>query len=191
MHKSTKWLIGMIGLIVLMPLLSTMLPQVDPSEETSILHFYLALHILGVVLFLGNIIVTGIWMYLAEKTKNISVINFSVKAVNWMDVFFTAPGVALILLTGFLQAPHFGGIYSQSWMVMGITLFSLSGLIWIIFLIPDQNRLIKISEGVDVEKRKLPKSFFKILHRWYLWGIIAIILPLITVLDMALKPKFW
>ena len=190
MHKSTKWLIGVVVLIFLMGPLSQALPKA-PREENLFLHdFYKSLHILGAVLFLGNIIITGIWMFLAEKTKNISVIQFAIKAVNWMDVFFTAPGAALILLSGLLQAPHHGGVYSQGWILAGLILFSLSGVILFVFLIPDQHRLISLSSQLT-KGGKLSSKFFQILHRWYFWGIIATILPLISLVIMILKPKLW
>lgn len=191
MHKSTKWLIAMIVVIFLMPALSTILPA-SSREESMYLHdLYKSLHILGAILFLGNIIITGIWMYLAERSKIVPVIQFATKAVNWMDVFFTAPGAALVLLTGLLQAPHHGGLYTQSWILAGLILFSLSGVIWLLFLIPDQHRLIRLSNEDITKDGKLPKKFFKILHRWYFWGIIATILPLISLVIMVLKPKLW
>lgn len=74
---------------------------------------------------------------------------------------------------------------------MGIILFSLSGIIWIGFLVPDQNRLILLSEKIQTKEGKLPGKFLKVLHRWYFWGVIATILPLITVLVMTLKPNLW
>lgn len=75
MHKSTKWLIGMVFVIFLMGPLSAVLPKAS-REESILLHdLYKSLHILGAILFLGNIIITGIWMFLAEKSKNASVVQ--------------------------------------------------------------------------------------------------------------------
>lgn len=190
MHKSTKWLIGMVILILLMGPLTAILPKTSREESIYLHDFYKILHVIGAVLFLGNIIITGIWMFLAEKSKNAGVIQFAIIAVNWMDVFFTAPGAALILLSGLLQAPHHGGLYTQSWILAGLILFSLSGVIWLIFLIPDQHRLITLSSQLT-KTGKLPTKFFKVLHKWYFWGIIATILPLISLVIMVLKPKLW
>lgn len=184
MHTSTKWLVAMIVLIFFMPALASILPKAS-REEFALLHdFYKSLHILGAVLFLGNIIITGVWMAVAEKSKDSKVLQFATKAVNWMDVFFTAPGAALILLTGLIQAPHHGGVYKESWILAGLVLFSLSGLVWILLLVPAQDKLIKLSVNPN-------KKFYETLHRWYFWGIIAIILPLISLLMMVFKPKLW
>lgn len=192
MHRSTKWLIAIIAIIFLMPLVAFLIPEVKPRDEAIIPHdIYKSLHVLGAVLFLGNIIITGVWMFLAEKSKSVTNLQFAARAVNWMDVFFTAPGAALILLTGIVQASHHGGLYTQSWITAGLILFSLSGIVWLLSLIPDQHRLIKLSEDDAIKGGKLPKKFFEILHRWYFWGIIAIILPLFTLLLMVFKPKLW
>ncbi len=181
----------MIVVIFLMPPLSTILPTASREESVYLHDFYKFLHILGAVLFLGNIIITGIWMYLAERSKKVPVIQFATKAVNWMDVFFTAPGAVLVLLTGLLQAPHHSGIYTQSWILTGLILFSLSGVVWLLFLIPDQSRLIKLSSEELTKNSNLSKKFFMVLRRWYFWGIIATALPLISLAIMVLKPKLW
>ena len=162
MHKSTRILILLVVLIVLMPVLSRILP-VAGDEDSTPHNIYLFLHVLGAVLFLGNIIITGIWMFLAEKSRSISIIQFATRAINWMDVFFTAPGVALLLLGGLMLAPSHGGLYKQSWIIVGMGLFSLSGIIWLIFLIPDQHRLISLSNESLIKKDKLSEKFFKVL----------------------------
>ncbi|HPH07259.1 MAG TPA: DUF2269 family protein, partial [Methylotenera sp.] len=48
------------------------------------------IHILGVVLFLGNIIITGWWKVMADNTKNAQVIAFAQRQVTLTDYVFTA-----------------------------------------------------------------------------------------------------
>ena len=61
-------------------------------------------HMLGVVLFLGNIIVTGFWKAIADRTGNPAVIAFAQRLVTLTDWIFTAGGVALVLAGGFGMA---------------------------------------------------------------------------------------
>ncbi|MGH8119665.1 MAG: DUF2269 family protein [Gammaproteobacteria bacterium] len=56
-----------------------------------------SLHILGAVIFLGNIIVTGWWKVMADRTKNPKVIAFAQRQVTMTDFVFTAGGAAIIL----------------------------------------------------------------------------------------------
>ena len=55
-------------------------------------------HLFGVSLFLGNIIVTGEWKVLADRTGEPRVIAYAQRLVTLTDWIFTAGGVALILI---------------------------------------------------------------------------------------------
>ncbi|MFW5449959.1 MAG: DUF2269 family protein [Methylophagaceae bacterium] len=145
------------------------------------------LHILGVVLFLGNIIVTGIWMFLATRTKNQQIIHFSAKATHWMDVFFTGPGAILILANGLWMSTNWGpppfGFLNIGWLLISLALFVLSGVIWF-YLIYLQECLIQATLDDD----RYLSEFKPLIIRWYLWGSMAIILPLVSMSLMVLKP---
>jgi uncharacterized membrane protein len=148
------------------------------------------LHIFGVVIFLGNIIVTGVWMLWAERDGRKATLSFAANAVNWADVFFTAPGILLILAGGLMMAPRWGGV-TTSWIAIGLGLFALSGVLWVCFLVRYQDRLIQLSAGPSQPETALPDAFFRVLHKWYVWGVIATVLPLVSLIVMVLKPRFW
>ncbi|MFZ0571871.1 MAG: DUF2269 family protein, partial [Rhodomicrobium sp.] len=96
-------------------------------------------HMLGIVLFLGNIIVTGVWKVAADRTKNPEVIAFAQRLVTLTDWVFTVGGVILILIGGNGMAFVAGyGLTSTSWLVWGQALFAASGAIWLAILIPVQ-----------------------------------------------------
>ena len=59
-----------------------------------------SLHILGAVAFLGNIIITGWWKVMADRTGDARIIAFAQRQVTLTDFVFTAGGAALILATG-------------------------------------------------------------------------------------------
>jgi uncharacterized membrane protein len=186
MHSSTKWLIVEISIIsVVLALLGlTGYPLLLPYE------WHKLLHIFGAVIFLGNIIVTGVWMVLAEQNKERMTLHFASKVVNWADVLFTAPGVLLVLANGLIMATRWGGI-GTSWIAVALGSFILSGIVWVLFLLKYQNRLIQLSSNPVVSGEQLPEMFFQVLHRWYFWGIVATILPLISLILMVVKPGFW
>ncbi len=187
MHTSTKWLLGEIAIIgVIITLLNiTGHPQFLPYQ------WHKLLHIAGAILFLGNIIVTAVWLVLAEQTRNQATLHFAAKAVNWADVFFTAPGVLLILANGQILARVAWGGFSASWIVLALGLFIVSGIVWIGFLVRLQHRLIQLSAQSASSGAPLPDAFFRVLHFWYIAGIIATILPLLSLLLMVLKPEVW
>jgi uncharacterized membrane protein len=85
---------------------------------------WLSLHVLGVVLFLGNIIVTMVWKVLADRTKGPSVIAYAQRLVTTTDIAFTATGVVLIVVSGQVMAEDFGGVFGgPAWLTIGWLLF--------------------------------------------------------------------
>ena len=102
-------------------------------------HWHLLMHVVGAVIFVGNILVTAAWMALAQRTGNPSVLMFAARAVNRADLLFTGPGVVLVLLNGLaLAADRWGGwtgFYEVSWIVAALALFALSGVVWVGFLL--------------------------------------------------------
>ena len=155
--------------------------------------WHVFLHIAGAVVFLGNIIVTGVWMLLAERTRSIPVIHFSAKAVIRADFLFTLPGVLLLVMNGLVMVvARWGGwdaFHQVSWITIALALFIASGVIWLGILIPVQHRMAVFSDPLDYPDAP-PSQFFSAIHRWYFWGGLAIALPLCSLYLMVHKPGF-
>ena len=151
------------------------------------------LHIAGAVVFLGNIIVTAAWMLMAERTRSVNVVHFSAKAVMRADLLFTLPGVLLILMNGLAMVlDRWGGLaafHELSWISAALALFTASGVIWVGLLIPVQHRMAVFSDPSDYPD-SLPSEFFSALRRWYVWGAVAIALPVCSLYLMVTKPTF-
>jgi len=181
MHRSTRWLMGEIVFLVVVAstLGSFSYPLIVAYD------WYLFLHLFGVVLFVGNMVVTGAWMFLAERNGETSVLRFASRVVNWADVAFTAPGVILIVIGGLtISNNRWGGPLATGWLMAGATLFLASGVVWIAFLIRYQDRMIRLTEGSEAG---LPKEFYSVLHKWYFWGAVATILPIAASIFMVVK----
>jgi uncharacterized membrane protein len=185
MHKSSKWLIWEICIVILIVVLLGILghPLILTYE------WHKLLHILGAVLLLGNIIITAVWMLMAERTNNYHVMRFAAKTVNWADVFFTVPGIFLLITNGDILSEQWGGVFRAGWITLSLSIFVISGVIWMGFLLRYQHRLIKLSHAAHDDK--LTPDFFMVLHKWYLGGAIATVLPLISLVLMFLKPTVW
>ena len=149
------------------------------------------LHIAGAVVFLGNIIVTAAWMFMAERTQSVNVIHFSAKAVIRADLLFTLPGVLLVLLNGLVMVfARWGGwnaLHELSWISVALALFTASGVIWVGVLIPVQHRMAVFSDPSDYPNSP-PPQFFSALRRWYFGGALAIALPICSLYLMVNKP---
>ncbi|WP_207384446.1 DUF2269 family protein [Legionella parisiensis] len=146
------------------------------------------LHIFGVVLFLGNIIVTAFWKTLADFSKDWRIIAFSQKLVTYTDIFFTTIGVLIIAISGILMAKHYTNYLHIKWIVWGISLFIASGVIWLSLLIPLQIKLHQIAKQFK-NHQKVPDDYWRLEKSWMIFGIIATILPLMNLYWMVFKPN--
>jgi uncharacterized membrane protein len=185
LHTSTKWLLAEIVVISLV----ITLVNIAGYPLLFSYQWHKLLHIFGAVIFVGNIIVTAVWMAMAEQSRQKATLHFASKVVNWADVFFTAPGVLLTLANGQILATAAWGGLSASWLALAFGLFILSGIVWVGFLVRYQNRLIQLSAEPAGAGEPLPEAFFQVLHHWYAAGIVATVLPLISMVLMVFKPQ--
>ena len=143
------------------------------------------LHIVGVVLFLGNIIVTGWWKNMADRTKNPQIIAFAQRQVTLTDWIFTAGGSVILTIAGVLNV-HTSWSYSMKWLQWGIGMFVLSAIIWVVILIPTQIKQAKMA-SIFAETGVITEYYWKLCWRWNVWGALAVIIPLTTVYFMTFK----
>lgn len=143
------------------------------------------LHVLSACLFLGNVVVSGTWAAFAERTRNYEVIAFSNRLVLITDGLFTLTGALLVVYTGSLMAHRYSAVPSpdQAWIAWSYMLFGLSGLIWLLVLVPIQLRqrlLLKRDKAVTA-------AYLRLSRIWQISGAIATIVPLPIVYLMITK----
>lgn len=146
---------------------------------------WLVLHILGVVIFLGNIIVTAVWKVLADRTRDPAVVSYAQRLVTITDIAFTATGATLIAVSGGAMADDFGGVSGERWLTWGVALFIASGVIWVAVLIPIQvlqSRLTRTFHG------EIPNGYWRLARLWYVFGALATALPVVNIYLMVAKP---
>ncbi|MFO1435668.1 MAG: DUF2269 family protein [Gammaproteobacteria bacterium] len=153
---------------------------------------YLALksvHLLGVIVFIGNIIVTGWWKAMADRTGNPTIIGFAQRQVTVTDWIFTAGGVVLVAIGGIGNAllNHMDYLHI-SWMTWGLWLFVISGVIWVSILIPVQVMQARIARGFE-HGGVIPERYWRLNRLWYFFGIIATLIPLANLYFMVFKPN--
>lgn len=146
------------------------------------------LHILGVVLLVGNVTVTAVWKVFADRTHNAVVVAFGQRLVTITDWFLTGVGIALVVIGGYGMA-WVGELnpFGAFWLVWAQVLFVLSGLIWAVVLIPAQIRQAREARGFE-EGGEIPESYRRDASRWIWWGVVATV-PLVAALWlMVVKP---
>ncbi|MEE9272145.1 MAG: DUF2269 family protein [Robiginitomaculum sp.] len=156
------------------------------SVELGSYPFWKLIHIVGVVIFLGNITVTAVWKTLANATKEPKVIAYAQRLVTITDIWFTFGGVVLILISGYNMAEQFGGITGTVWLKKALTLFIASAVIWLVILIPVQIMQSKMAKSFQNDTM-IPERYWKLSKVWALAGTITVILPFIILYLMVAK----
>jgi len=146
------------------------------------------LHLFPVMLFLGNIVTGLFWMRFAVKTRDVKIINFTMKCIINLDRYFTIPGVIIITTAGILTAiyGHFP-LLRTGWIFWSIIMFSISGLIFSIKLVPLQKQIYSLTLNKEESAGIDWKNFNKIYFMWDIWGLIALLTPLAAFVMMILK----
>jgi uncharacterized membrane protein len=147
-----------------------------------------SLHVLGAIVFLGNIIVTGWWKVMADRTRDPGTVAFAQRQVTMTDFVFTAGGVIAVLLTGVGSAHlHRMDYWHVRWTAWGMYLFIASGVIWVAVLVPIQIKQARMAREFAAG-RSIPGSYWRLGRLWMLFGTLATILPAINVFIMVFKP---
>ena len=145
-----------------------------------------SLHLFGVVLFLGNIVITAAWKAAADQSRNATIIAYAQRLVTITDIVFTAPGAVLILVTGLLMAGSHAAVLETYWLRWGVALFVLSGLVWLLLLLPIQYRQARLARRFGEEG--IAPSYWRLARLWAVFGTIATLLPLANLYFMVFKP---
>ena len=145
-------------------------------------------HVLGVVVLVGNVTATSIWKVFADRSGDPRVIRFGQRLVIRTDWWFTLGGIALIVIGGYgAAAVAHMDLLRDAWLLWSQVLFVLSGLIWLVVLIPIQIRQTRQAQTFS-EDVSVPAEFLRDALHWIVWGVIATI-PLIgAIWLMIAKP---
>jgi uncharacterized membrane protein len=145
-------------------------------------------HIIGAVMMLGNIMVTAVWKSMADRTKNPQIIAFAQRLVTLTDFAFTLPGAVMLLAAGdYIAYVLMDDSWSIGWIFWGRILFIISGLLWVLVLVPVQIKQAKLASAF-ADGSPIPEQYWKLNRIWMSVGSMAVLLPLIVVAIMVLKP---
>ncbi len=140
-------------------------------------------HVLCACLFLGNVEVSGIWAAMAERTRNHAIIQFSNRLVLITDLLFTLTGAVGVVFTGHLMAARYGGDSAHPWITWSYALFGLSGLIWMLVLVPIQLKQRRLLQRTT----QITSEYLQWSRIWQVSGAVATALPLPIIYFMVTK----
>lgn len=123
------------------------------------------LHLLGVVLFMGNMIVGPVWFLFAYYSKDQVLLRFAVRLLYLTDLYLTIPGIALAVLNGLCLASVFGGTQNLPWLYYSMLLMFL---MWALSI-----PLVFLQEKMFAAIQMDPMEEQNTKHLMNLWGILG------------------
>lgn len=153
---------------------------------------YLALkvlHILAVVLFLGNIMTGVFWKAHGDRTGDPRIMAHTLDGIIRSDRWFTIPGVLLIIVFGIGAAMVARlPILGTGWILHSLILFGISGLAFVGQVAPLQRKLWALAQVGAAGGQWDPSAYHRLSRRWEFWGAVAVLTPLAALVLMVVKP---
>jgi uncharacterized membrane protein len=148
------------------------------------------LHVIGVILLLGNVTVTASWKAYADLSGDPVKIAFAVRAVVLADYLWTLSGIALTMIGGYGMAWAAGiPLFEDGWMIWSQALFLIAGLLWMFLIVPSQMRMTRLARAF-VPGEPVPWAYWRESRWWMLWGSIATVPLTVAVYVMIAKPDW-
>lgn len=146
-------------------------------------------HVLAVVMFIGNIVTGVFWHRHALATRDARLIAHAMDGVIRSDRLFTVPGVVLIIASGVFAALQGGfPIFGTGWILWTLVLFGISGAVFGMRLAPLQRRMRALAEAGAHGGAFDFVGYHRLSRQWEFWGTIATGTPLLGLGLMVLKP---
>lgn len=146
------------------------------------------LHVLSVILFVGNITTGIFWAASAVRSNDYRAMGSTFEGIIRADRWFTTPSVIGLTVSGIVAAMTGGlSILGTGWILWGIALLVISGAAFGMRVAPLQRELVRLAR--DAAGDAAAQTAFRERYRsWQIWGGIATLAPLLAVVVMVLKP---
>ena len=147
------------------------------------------LHVLAVVLFLGNLVTGLFWAAHANRTRDPRLIGHAFAGIRRADSWFTLPGAVGIVVGGVAVAIRLElDVLATGWVLWGVGLFGIGLVVLVTVRARLQKDIAEELAGLD-DGGDVAWGEHELLYGyWRTWTLIAIVAPLLAVLLMVYRP---
>lgn len=138
------------------------------------------LHITGVVMLMGNITVTAIWKFFADRDGRAEVLGFAQKLITYTDWSMTMWGVVLTMVGGYGLAVQGQFDLLGGWLLWAQLCFVAAGLIWLGLIVPIQIKAARLARALT-PGAAVPEAYKALSRKWIFWGLLSTV-PLLAAL---------
>lgn len=149
----------------------------------------LVAHLLGTVAFFGNLVAALFWQARAARTREPAVVAWAFRTIHAGDLWITPIAVGALLASGVGLALVTGrSILGTGWLLWSTAAFFLSGLVFVVRVLPIQRRIARWTEGEAAAGRLDWERYALDSRRWATRAHASLGLALLALVLMAAKP---
>jgi len=145
------------------------------------------IHILASTLLFGTGLGIAFFMWRAHRSGDVALIAGTAHNVVIADSCFTAPAVAIQLITGLWLTHSLGLALSTFWLKAALVLFLVVGACWlpVVWL---QVRARDLARAAAASHAALPRNYHRVMRWWFWLGWPAFLGVLVIFWLMVSKP---
>ncbi|MEZ2126172.1 MULTISPECIES: DUF2269 family protein [unclassified Sinorhizobium] len=147
------------------------------------------IHIIGACVLLGTGAGIAFFLLVAHRTGKASTVAPVARIVVLADFVFTATAVVLQPVSGLALAWHVGYSLTESWIVVSILLYVLTGAFWLP-VVWMQLAMRDLAIAAAESGEALPQRYHDLFRRWFLFGFPAFAAVLAIVWLMITRPSW-
>jgi uncharacterized membrane protein len=147
------------------------------------------IHVVAVMLFMGNIVTGVFWKMHADESHDPRIIAHALEGLIRSDRWFTIPAIVVLTLAGIATAVvgHLPLLHTP-WIWQSLVLFSLAGVMFGVWLAPLQKQLFKMARAAAAGEPMDWDRYRALSRQWGWWGAWATLAPAGAVVLMITKP---
>lgn len=147
-------------------------------------------HVIGATVLLGTGAGIAFFMLMAHRSGNPAEVAGVSRIVVVADFLFTATAVVAQPITGWLLARSSGYSLTESWIVLSLILYVVTGLFWLP-VVWMQARMRNLARDAVASGESLPASYHRLFRWWFAFGFPAFAAVLAIFWLMIARPQLW
>jgi uncharacterized membrane protein len=148
------------------------------------------IHLIGAAVLLGTGAGIAFFMLRAHLTGDPVIVAAVARIVVLGDFLFTATAVVAQPLTGVALAHEAGYSLTESWIVLSIILYLVTGAFWLP-VVWMQMQMRNLATASAAERKPLPLRYHKLFWTWFTFGFPAFGAVMGMFWLMIQRPSIW
>ncbi|MFL6840210.1 MAG: DUF2269 family protein [Bradyrhizobium sp.] len=148
------------------------------------------LHVIGAAVLLGTGAGIAFFMLRAHLTGEAAIVAAVARIVVLADLLFTATAVIAQPLTGIALVHEAGYSLRESWIVLSIILYLVTGAFWLP-VVWIQMQMRDLASASAAEGKQLPARYHRLFRIWFAFGFPAFGAVMIIFWLMISRRSIW